>query len=54
MRDVIYFGSISVDGYIDAADGDSSGLFRTRSCTGTSTSWRARSTRTSTGGACTS
>ena len=23
MRDVIYFGSISVDGYIDAADGDS-------------------------------
>ena len=24
MRDVIYIGSISVDGYIDAADGDSS------------------------------
>ena len=23
MRDVIYFGSISVDGYIEAADGDS-------------------------------
>ena len=54
MRDVIYFGSISVDGYIEPQTAIRGGLSRTRSCTGTLTSWKVRSTRTSTGGACTS
>ena len=42
MRKVTYAMSVSLDGYIKAADGDQSGLFPTRSCTATSMSARAR------------